>query len=122
MLARYELTCVDGYKHPSTGNDDVYVLDLMIVSNGLVTSASDQSLSLFDVQSLGQGPVQTLRTDHGNLTATRPFSGQDASVPYVCTAGENGTASVWDMRLGPSQAQVLRIATAGELRPKMRLA
>jgi WD repeat-containing protein 89 len=91
----YTLTPVDEC-HFSGGQSDssIYVLDVLRTpSNGLVTISSDQALSLFDPTILGNGPATSLKTNHGNLTTLSLFGES-----VVCTAGENGTVGVWDLR------------------------
>lgn len=102
----YQLLSTDGYKYPG---QETYVLDIMPVATGFAATASDQTLSLFDPLRLSQGPVQKIRTDHGNLTAAKVYSPADS---VICTAGENGTVSVWDLRLDPSHARALQIGGA----------
>lgn len=98
----YELSRVDGYQYP----DGAYVVELMPTKSGLVASSSNQTISLFDPYKLSQGPVQRIQTDHGNLTSTRVYKAEDS---HVCSTGQNGTISLWDLRLDPSRAQALRI-------------
>ena len=84
------------YDHHSFAND-VWVLDLARTPSGaLVSISSDQALSVFDPSAsrpLGNGPVRSFATDHGNLTTLRVFGES-----VVCTAGENGSVEVWDRR------------------------
>jgi WD repeat-containing protein 89 len=100
----YTLSCADGYKYP--GTDGTYVLEIIPVAVGLAAIASDQSLCLFDPSRLSQGPLKRIQTDHGNLTNARTYSTTES---IVCTTGENGTISLWDLRLAPANAQALRI-------------
>lgn len=75
---------------------DTWVLDLVRTSTGgLVAISSDQKLSLFDPSSLSKGPVSSFQTSHGNISTLKVF-GDDV----VCTAGENGTVEVWDLKAG----------------------
>lgn len=97
----YNLSKADAFR-PS-GRDPAYVLEIIPVNRGLAAISSDQNLTLFNPQSLGQGPLQTIRTSHGNITCARAF---DPSNSVVCTAGENGTVSLWDLRLDGAKAQV----------------
>ncbi|KAL2023259.1 hypothetical protein VTK56DRAFT_3382 [Thermocarpiscus australiensis] len=97
----YQLVGTDGYKYPSP---ETYVLDILPVATGFAATASDQTLSLFDPQRLSKGPIRTIRTDHGNLTSAKVYSAADS---VICTAGENGAVSVWDLRL--DHARVLQI-------------
>lgn len=99
----YQLTCADGYKYPGA---ETYVLDILPVATGFATTASDQTLSVFDPLRLSQGPIKTIRTDHGNLTTAKVYSAADS---VICTAGENGTVSVWDLRLAPANARAVQI-------------
>ncbi|KAI5467608.1 WD40-repeat-containing domain protein [Mariannaea sp. PMI_226] len=94
----YSLTNSDGFHF----GQDVYVLDVDRTSAGLAAIASDQSLTLLDPARLSQGPLRRLPTQHGNLTTLRVFDGNAA---LVCTAGENGTVGVWDLRQGSQVAQ-----------------
>ncbi|KAG5663405.1 hypothetical protein KAF25_001341 [Fusarium avenaceum] len=94
----YSLTCADGL---SLGRD-VYVLEIHRTSVGLASISSDQFLSVLDPARLSAGPVRRLPTDHGNLTTLRVF---DSNAALVCTAGENGTVGVWDLRQGANVVQ-----------------
>lgn len=94
----YSLACADGLSFGS----DVYVLDIHRTSAGLASIASDQHLSLLDPTRLSAGPLRRLPTEHGNLNCLRVF---DANASLVCTAGENGTVGVWDLRQGARVAQ-----------------
>lgn len=100
----YLLKCTDGYQY--TGSDAVYVLDLIPLATGLAAIASDQSLCLFDPTRLNQGPTKRIRTDHGNLSVAKAYN---AAESIVATAGENGVVSLWDLRLAPAQASVLKL-------------
>ncbi|GJD02919.1 WD domain-containing protein [Colletotrichum higginsianum] len=100
----YNLSCVDG--HHFSSPHDVYVLDIQRLGAGLGAISSDQKLSLFNPARLGQGPVKSYPTSHGNLTCFRTFDWQNS---IVCTAGENGEVSVWDMRES-SKPQVAHFA------------
>lgn len=99
----YHLAKTEGYWYPGR---ETYVLDILPVAAGFAATASDQTVGLFDPRRLSQGPVKTITTDHGNLTAAKVYSAADS---VVCTAGENGTVSVWDLRLDPSNARALQI-------------
>ncbi|KAK3309947.1 WD40-repeat-containing domain protein [Chaetomium strumarium] len=99
----YQLVNTDVFNYP---RHDIFVLDILPVSTGFAATASDQTLSLFDPLRLSQGPVKRLRTDHGNLTAAKVY---DAANSIICSTGENGTVSVWDLRLDPGRAQALQI-------------
>ncbi|PTB40762.1 uncharacterized protein TrAFT101_005925 [Trichoderma asperellum] len=96
----YTLTNID--QHHFSGPEDVYVLEAHRTAAGLATVASDQTLSLFNPARLGAGPVTSLKTGHGNVTTLRVF---DAASSLVCTAGENGSVGVWDLRQGARVAQ-----------------
>lgn len=99
----YQLACADGYKYPGA---DIYVLDILPVMAGFAATASDQTLSLVDPVRLSQGPIKKIRTNHGNLITAKVYS-EASSV--ICTAGENGTISVWDMRRDPAIALEMQI-------------
>ncbi|QGI78191.1 hypothetical protein CEK25_004920 [Fusarium fujikuroi] len=94
----YTLNCADGL---SLGRD-VYVLDIHRTSVGLTSISSDQFLSVLDPTRLSAGPLHRLPTQHGNLTTLRVF---DSNTSIVCTAGENGTVGVWDLRQGANVVQ-----------------
>ncbi|ROV93280.1 hypothetical protein VSDG_06859 [Cytospora chrysosperma] len=111
----YNLNKADAFQNP--GSDPAYVLEIIPVAGGLAAISSDQKLSLFDPLRLSQGPQKTIRTAHGNITCARAF---DASGSVVCTAGENGTVSLWDLRLDGPKAQVA--APAGGDAPIVSLA
>ncbi|KAM4067239.1 WD domain-containing protein [Hirsutella rhossiliensis] len=107
----YSLSNVARHQLPSSaaqGGGGVYVLDLQRTGGGLVAAlASDRSLSLLDPARLGQGPpAAAWRADHGGATTTlRPF-GAGEGAALVCTAGEDGTVGVWDVRLRGDAARV----------------
>ncbi|GAB0136859.1 hypothetical protein EsDP_00005147 [Epichloe bromicola] len=82
-------------QHHFSGPQDVYALDVHRTEAGLATISSDQQLSLLSPARLGDGPASAWRTQHGNLTALRVF---DRNSSLVCTAGEDGTVGVWDLR------------------------
>lgn len=96
----YTLTSID--RHHFSGPDGVYVLDAHRTAAGLAAITSDQRLSLLDPSRIGSGPVSSWTTEHGNLTALRVF---DAAGALVCTAGEDGSVGVWDLRQGSRVAQ-----------------
>ncbi|KAI1414066.1 WD40 repeat-like protein [Hypoxylon sp. FL1857] len=100
----YPLTCIDGYKIPV--REEVYVLDIIPLTQGPATISSDQKLSLFNPTSLSSGPPINLVTEHGNITCARAF---DVGNAIVCTAGEDGSVSMWDLRNDPFSAQVARL-------------
>lgn len=88
--------------HRFSGPEETYVLDVDRTEAGLVTISSDQHLSLLGPARLADGPVASWNTQHGNLTSLRVF---DGSSSLVCTAGEDGTVAVWDLRLRGDQAR-----------------
>lgn len=88
--------------HRFSGPEETYVLDVDRTEAGLVTISSDQHLSLLRPARLADGPVASWKTQHGNLTSLRVF---DGSSSLVCTAGEDGTVAVWDLRLRGDQAR-----------------
>ncbi|KAK3393597.1 WD40-repeat-containing domain protein [Podospora didyma] len=105
----YSLTCADRYKYP--GDVAPYVLDIIPVATGLAVTSSDQSICLFNPLRLGQGPLKIIQTDHGNLTSAKAYN---AAGSIICTTGENGTVSIWDLRLGEAEARVLHIVPGGD--------
>ncbi|KAI2641087.1 WD40 repeat-like protein [Xylaria nigripes] len=106
----YPLTCVDEYKIPT--REEVYVLDILPFVSGPATISSDQKLSLFNPLSLKTGPTVNVVTHHGNITCARVF---DAANSVACTAGENGTISIWDLRQDVYRAEVARFTTEDQV-------
>ncbi|KAI0474045.1 WD40-repeat-containing domain protein [Xylariaceae sp. FL0804] len=111
----YPLACTDGYRIPV--REEVYVLDVVPLASGPATIASSQQLSLFDPGSLRTGPVADYVTNHGNVTCASALGGGggDPSAAsdfssVVCTAGEDGSVSMWDLRQGAARAEVARMA------------
>ncbi|KAK1247281.1 hypothetical protein MKX07_002190 [Trichoderma sp. CBMAI-0711] len=98
----YTLTNIDQYHFPSSPDSETYVLEAHRTASGLATVSSDQALSLFDPARIGSGPQASLRTDHGNVTTMRAF---DPMTGVVCTAGEDGSVGVWDLRAGTRVAR-----------------
>lgn len=93
----YNLTAVEEHFF----GRDVWVLDLVRTSTGgLVSISSDQKLCLFDPASLAAGPVASFQTNHGNISTLKVFGDN-----VVCTAGENGTVEVWDLKAGKKVTQ-----------------
>jgi hypothetical protein len=99
----YNLLCADGFKYPK---QETYVLDLLPTAAGLAVTASDQTVSIFDPLGLSQGPIKQVTTDHGNLRAAKVYSPIES---IICTAGENGTVAVWDLRQAPGNAKALQL-------------
>lgn len=99
----YNLSKADSFRISGRDRDPAYVLEILPVAGALAAISSDQNLTLFDPMRLSQGPIKTIRTAHGNITCARVF---DAASSIVCTAGENGTVSLWDLRLDSSKAQI----------------
>lgn len=69
---------------------DTYVLDVANTNQGLIALSSDRRLSLLR-HDLG-GAVKSVETAHGVMGVVGDG--------VVCTAGEQGSVSVWDMRVG----------------------
>ncbi|KAI1334108.1 WD40 repeat-like protein [Xylariaceae sp. FL0016] len=106
----YPLTCVDRYKIPI--REEVYVLDIIPLTSGPATISSDQKLSAFDPTSLQTGPLVHLLTNHGNITCAEAFD-PDASI--CCTAGENGSVSIWDLRMDARCAEAARMTIDNQI-------
>ncbi|KAI2471311.1 WD40 repeat-like protein [Annulohypoxylon bovei var. microspora] len=100
----YPLTCIDGYKIPV--REEVYVLDIIPFTSGPGTISSDQQLSIFNPTRLSAGPLVHLLTQHGNITCAKAF---DVGNNIVCTAGEDGSVSMWDLRKDARQAEVAKL-------------
>ncbi|TWU76208.1 hypothetical protein ED733_003817 [Metarhizium rileyi] len=101
----YTLANVATHRFP--GGEETYVLDVNRTEAGLAAISSDQHLSLLSPARLADGPVASWRTEHGNLTALRVFN---AASSLVCTAGEDGTVGVWDLRLRGGNARVAQFS------------
>ena len=105
----YTLNHIDRYRfQPSASaspSDDVYVLAIdRIASDGIVSISSDQQLSLFRPSAgLSVGPTASWATQHGNLTSLGVFDWQSG---LVCTAGEDGSVGVWDLRIAGAGGKV----------------
>ena len=69
---------------------DTYVLDVANTAPGLIALSSDRRLSLLR-HDLG-GVVKSVETGHGVMGVVGDG--------LVCTAGEEGSVSIWDMRVG----------------------
>ncbi|KAI9163143.1 Mitochondrial carrier protein [Paramyrothecium foliicola] len=83
-----------------------YVLDVRRTAAGLAATSSDQMLSLLDPARLTPGPVNSLPVRHGGgVAALRVF---DWAGSLVCTAGDDGSVAVWDLRQGAAKAEVAR--------------
>lgn len=108
----YPLSCVEGYQFPRPG--DVYILEIVSVAAGLASISSKQELSLCNPLRLSQGPLRTLQTLHGNITSLAVL---DAAASVVCTAGENGTLSVWDLRTDAARVQTIQ-ASSGRIKER----
>ncbi|KAK3987745.1 WD40-repeat-containing domain protein [Cladorrhinum sp. PSN332] len=106
----YNLTGVDGYQYRFTPDDPIYVLDILPVATGLAATASDQTLSLFDPSRLNHGPLKTIKLNHGYGTVAKVY---DPAESIICTTGENGTISVWDLRHDPLKAPAMKIQGPG---------
>ncbi|KAG6003035.1 hypothetical protein E4U21_002423 [Claviceps maximensis] len=92
----YTLANVATHHFPS---QETYVLDVRRTTAGLTTISSDQHLSLLSPARLADGPLRSWLTPHGNVTALRVLDDVGGGA-VVCTAGEDGTVGVWDLRLG----------------------
>lgn len=73
---------------------DTYILDVANTSPGLISLSSDHRLRLLR-HDLG-GVVKSMETGHGVMGVVGDG--------VVCTAGERGDVSVWDMRIGSKVA------------------
>lgn len=97
----YTLTNIDRYPFPSAP----YVTSLTRLSSHILTSTSSQQLCLHNPASLSPGPVSSWTTSHGNLAAVQVFSPGEG---VVCTAGEDGSVGVWDLRVAGEKACVVK--------------
>jgi WD40 repeat protein len=101
----YMLTCSDGYQYRDPGG--VYVLDVIPCGSGLAAISSNQTISLFNPLFINEGPVKVIRTNHGNLSTARVYN---AGESIIATTGENGSISLWDLRLDPGNALALQLS------------
>ncbi|KAI9899358.1 hypothetical protein N3K66_005819 [Trichothecium roseum] len=108
----YSLTQAATYPLPSSNSNSnqqqqqAYVLDIARTPvSRLAAISSDQALTLLDPATLRA--VGTFGTEHGNLTALGVFGGGGSSGvgEVVCTAGENGSVAIWDLRAGRKVSQ-----------------
>lgn len=91
-------------RHHFAAADDVYVLDLHRTSAGLAAITSDQQLALLDAAQLGAAAASaSWRVEHGNVTTLSVFDGAGG---LVCTAGEDGSVGLWDLRSRGPHARV----------------
>ncbi|KHN94553.1 WD40 repeat-like-containing domain protein [Metarhizium album ARSEF 1941] len=100
-----------------SGPEETYVLGVDRTEAGLAAISSDQQLTLLSPARLGGGAVASWQTQHGSLTSLRVL---DASRSLACTAGEDGTVSVWDLRLRGAAARVAQFS--GTSSPVLSLA
>lgn len=107
IAAMFNLSCVDQFRYP--GVNEVYVTDLLPLTQGPATISSDQKLCFFDPLNLRLGPLKTILTSHGNLTCAKAY---DLGGSVVATAGEDGSVSMWDLRQDGKQAEVARMTGA----------
>lgn len=103
----YTLSSVARHHFPAArgGDDAAYVLDLhRTAGGGLVSTTSDQRLTLLDAARLGGdgGAAASWALPHGDggVAALRALDG------LVCTAGADGSAAVWDVRSAGAGARV----------------
>ncbi|KAK0753866.1 WD40-repeat-containing domain protein [Schizothecium vesticola] len=114
----YNLSCVDWYEYPEA-EQQTYVFDLLPTVAGLATTSSDQRLCLFDPLRLNDGPLKSIQTNHENLICAKVYNPAES---IVATTGQNGTISVWDLRLDPSNAEALHIGDGASLPALLSLA
>ena len=100
----HDFTSAAGYQYP--GAEPPYVLDLVPLQAGLVSITSDQRLCLFDPNDMERGPVQEFQTTHGNVSRGKAYMYEGS---IAATTGEDGTVSIWDMRVDPSEAHVIQL-------------
>lgn len=82
--------------------ESVYVTEIARTAAGLAAISTDNALSLLDPARLSAGPVATWQTAHGaSVTALRVLDGG-----LACTAGEDGTVAVWDLKMKGASAKV----------------
>ncbi|KAK2597346.1 hypothetical protein QQS21_006043 [Conoideocrella luteorostrata] len=98
-------------QHRFSSLEEIYVLDIHRTDAGIATISSDQQLSLLSPSRLGDGPTACWKTQHSNLTTLRVFDGHNS---LVCTAGEDGTVGVWDVRQKGEAARVAHFNAAAQ--------
>ena len=114
----YNLTAIEAYRPPS--REEIYILDIVALAAGPVTISSDQQLCAFDAGAgLSRGPARSWTTAHGNVGCARGFGvsataggGGGELDNVVCTAGEDGSVALWDLRVEGPRAQVAKLTGA----------
>ncbi|RCI08071.1 hypothetical protein L249_7820 [Ophiocordyceps polyrhachis-furcata BCC 54312] len=84
--------------------NDAYVLALKRSPLGIAAISSDQRLTLLDPRRLGgSASAWSAPTIHGNVTALAFPQSSSLAAADACTAGEDGSVVLWDLRrtLGP---------------------
>lgn len=109
----YSLTQAATYPLPNSNSNQqqqAYVLSIARTpASRLAAISSDQALTLLDPATLRA--VGAFATEHGNLTALGVFGGNGNGGSsgglgeVVCTAGENGSVAIWDLRAGRKVSQ-----------------
>ncbi|TQV96462.1 WD domain-containing protein [Cordyceps javanica] len=94
----YTLANLESHRFGRGGEAPVYVTEIARTAVGLAAISTDGALSLFDPARLAAGPIAAWKT---GATALRVLDGGVA-----CTAGEDGTVAVWDLRMRDANARV----------------
>ncbi|OAA62270.1 WD domain protein [Cordyceps fumosorosea ARSEF 2679] len=99
----YNLANVESHRFGGRQEEPaVYITEIARTGLGLAAIATDNAISLLDPARLAAGPVAAWHAPHGeSVTALRTLD--DA---LVCTAGEDGTVAVWDLRIKDAAAKV----------------
>lgn len=91
----YQLTCVETFHVDNPEN--TYIYDIVPVGKLLASISSDDSLRILDPLNLSNGPVNSIRKVHTDITCIKKLR-DDGEATVVCTAGRDGVACLVDLR------------------------
>jgi len=92
----YQLTCIDTFE--ISNPESTYIYDIIPVGKLLATISSDDSLRILDPLTLSNGPVNSIRKVHTDITCLAKLR-DDEEATVVCTAGRDGVACLVDLRI-----------------------
>lgn len=109
----YTLANLDSHRF---ARGTVYVTEIARTAAGLAAITTDNALSLLDPTRLSVGPIASWQTEHGaSVTALRVLDGG-----LACTAGEDGTVAVWDLKMKGASAKVAQFKGELDLRSSLQ--
>ncbi len=98
----YTLANLESHRFGRRDEAPVYVTEIAPTAAGLAAISTDNTLSLLDPTRLVYGTIASWPVAHGAaVTALRVLDGG-----LACTAGEDGTVAVWDLRMQGASAKV----------------